>query len=288
MSTSIGLPGPALAHTAPCAPGRDPNGVDHSDFGDLLSPGRMPSDPDAEAERERTSDRIAPVYVGLLPPLPPIPHGEVRVDAGARAEAVYAQTRSIDASLVPLALEDQGAADTPPAVMVLESETHLEPARPLMVFQTLTDELTREAAALRGAEVRPTAPRADAPVRTLSIELRPADLGVLHVRMRVVSGRLELSFDASRPEAARWLGAQTMELAGLLRSAGYDLSEIDIKVAFNGHALPLEPQPDRNRGAVRSVEQRHGAIEERQRLRRMEPDDVVEGVVDRDGGGVYL
>ena len=64
-------------------------------------------------------------------------------------------------------------------------------------------------------------PGLDGPLRILTIQLRPDDLGTVIVRMRLRGDQLEMSLHASREETAALLRSDAAALDGLLRSAGY-------------------------------------------------------------------
>lgn len=68
----------------------------------------------------------------------------------------------------------------------------------------------------------------DGPLRILTIQLRPDDLGTVLVRMRLRGDQLEMSLHASREETAALLRSDTGALDGLLRSAGYQPDIITI------------------------------------------------------------
>lgn len=64
-------------------------------------------------------------------------------------------------------------------------------------------------------------PGLEGPLRILTIQLRPDDLGTVVVRMRLRGDQLEMSLHASREETAALLRSDAAALDGLLRSAGY-------------------------------------------------------------------
>ncbi|VUD74985.1 hypothetical protein MET9862_05622 [Methylobacterium symbioticum] len=63
--------------------------------------------------------------------------------------------------------------------------------------------------------------QAEGPLRLLTLQLHPADLGAVVVRMRLQDGRLEMNLQASREETADLLRKDREALGELLRGAGY-------------------------------------------------------------------
>ncbi|MGE0212586.1 MAG: flagellar hook-length control protein FliK [Parvibaculaceae bacterium] len=152
---------------------------------------------------------------------------------------------------------------------------------------------------VEAAEIRPAAGSASgtgpaSPVRVLKIELRPADLGVLHVSMRIIAGRLEVSIAATQPETVQWLEAHRESLGQALRAGGQGFEDADVLVremnplgAEVVAAVARSAQADAQRGVGRAVEQRPAAGEERQRVRRAQGERETNGEPDSHRG-IYL
>ncbi|MCJ2036247.1 flagellar hook-length control protein FliK [Methylobacterium sp. J-068] len=68
----------------------------------------------------------------------------------------------------------------------------------------------------------------DGPLRLLTLQLHPADLGVVLVRMRLRDGQLEMNLHASREETATLLRAGGEVLNDLLRQGGYQPERVTI------------------------------------------------------------
>ena len=68
----------------------------------------------------------------------------------------------------------------------------------------------------------------DGPLRILTLQLHPADLGTVLVRMRLRDGQLEMSLQASREETATLLAEGGDALADLLRQGGYQPERVTI------------------------------------------------------------
>jgi flagellar hook-length control protein FliK len=80
-------------------------------------------------------------------------------------------------------------------------------------------------------------------VRILNIELHPAELGVVTVKMRLSGEKLEMELHAKHAETAELLKRDSEKLSGLLRTAGYKPDGLTI------HATGMEtPQQDTSFG----------------------------------------
>ncbi|BAU89259.1 hypothetical protein MPPM_0654 [Methylorubrum populi] len=100
---------------------------------------------------------------------------------------------------------------------------------------------TQLPAAVSGAQARPSStPTETGPLKILTLQLHPADLGSVLVRMRLQDGRLEMSLRTSREETAERLRKEGDLLAGLLREAGYEADPVTIQA---GGAGPGESGP---------------------------------------------
>ncbi len=88
------------------------------------------------------------------------------------------------------------------------------------------------AEAQRAAPAQPGAPTAlagaDGPLRILTLQLRPMDLGNVVVRMRLRGNQLEMSLHASREDTAELLRKDGALLGALLRDAGYQPDAVAI------------------------------------------------------------
>lgn len=67
------------------------------------------------------------------------------------------------------------------------------------------------------------------PVKVVTIELSPAELGTLTVRISLRNDALELQVEASRRETARMVDADRDTLSSLLRSAGYHVETVTVR-----------------------------------------------------------
>ncbi|WP_264050769.1 flagellar hook-length control protein FliK [Methylobacterium flocculans] len=78
------------------------------------------------------------------------------------------------------------------------------------------------------AAATPGASGLDGPLRLLTLQLHPADLGTVLVRMRLRDGQLEMSLQASREDTAALLREGGEILTELLRQGGYQPERLTI------------------------------------------------------------
>jgi chemotaxis protein MotD len=74
------------------------------------------------------------------------------------------------------------------------------------------------------------------PLKVLHIQLQPADLGTVTVRMSLKDKTLQLDLEVSRGETAQLLQRDKEALSSLLRSAGYLVDGMDVRMADPGAA----------------------------------------------------
>lgn len=173
------------------------------------------------------------------------------------------------------------------------------PAGSLPMIATAIREELERATATAAAQGRihadPTAGGIpDGPLRVLKIQLRPEDLGVVTVEMRLSNGQLETHLRASQPETAALLHKDTAILTDLLSHSSYQ-AEVTV-----GQARPAEAStasggsqsqasPSFADGGARpgneGARQRQDA--QRQAGNRREGERTDEAVRPRDGG-IYL
>jgi chemotaxis protein MotD len=76
----------------------------------------------------------------------------------------------------------------------------------------------------------PGAPAGEGPLKLLTLQLHPADLGTVLVRMRLRDGQLEMNLQASREDSARLLREGGEVLNDLLRQGGYRPESVTVTV----------------------------------------------------------
>ncbi|WP_288586381.1 flagellar hook-length control protein FliK, partial [uncultured Methylobacterium sp.] len=128
-------------------------------------------------------------------------------------------------------------------------------ALPQTTLRQIADAVATGAAALPdSASVRAgavaaawsAAAQAEGPVRLLTLQLRPAELGQVQVRMRLQDGRLEMSLRAEREETAELLRRDGGLLTALVREAGY---QPDLVTVQSGR-VPGEAAPQPGQGGA--------------------------------------
>lgn len=83
----------------------------------------------------------------------------------------------------------------------------------------------------------PDVPGGKSPFKVLSIQLQPADLGTVTVRMELKDGELTLHVEADRADTADLIRGDQDTLSNLLRVAGYSVDAGSIKVMEGDRSL---------------------------------------------------
>jgi chemotaxis protein MotD len=122
-------------------------------------------------------------------------------------------------------------------VAVREQETHFEPVQQVTLLQKIVDQLTTDLStpgpqtAANTADVgQPDIQRAaDKPLRMLTLELDPPNLGAVTVRMRMAGDAVEIRLTADKLETMHMLQKERGALSDAMQSAGYtfDIAAID-------------------------------------------------------------
>lgn len=109
-----------------------------------------------------------------------------------------------------------------------------EAALPITTLRHLAEAIAAEAPS---APVAPPGQPAkpgqmpEGPLRLLTIQLQPADLGTVTVRMRLQEGRLEVGMETGRHDTAELLRRDGGALSDLLRGAGYQADLVAIRAS---------------------------------------------------------
>jgi chemotaxis protein MotD len=114
-------------------------------------------------------------------------------------------------------------------VTVVQQETHLPPVPQFSATQQVANAVVAElkgssAASSAAAATDPSAPQANAPdqpLRILTINLEPAALGNVTVRLRLVGSEVSVQLAAERKDTSQMLDQQRDSIRGLMQSAGY-------------------------------------------------------------------
>lgn len=189
-------------------------------------------------------------------------NGAGRDGVAARREATAAATRENASAARPssrTAQADALANDRPPAAPSAGTLAAASPtgptsgALPATQLQRLAGaiaagaaDLTAQTGAAAAAALEPASlAAARDPVRTLDLQMHPATLGLVTVRMRLVGQSLELRVRAANPETARLLKADGGKLADLLSTSGYGthILAIDAGGADTAGFISSLPQP---------------------------------------------
>ncbi|WP_232630690.1 flagellar hook-length control protein FliK [Methylobacterium sp. Leaf118] len=147
------------------------------------------------------------------------------------------------------------------------------------------------------------------PLKILTLQLHPADLGSVLVRMRLQDGRLEMSLRTAREDTAERLRREGEALTGLLREAGYLPERVTIESGpaaqggaqgqsqgqspgngseRGGHPPFAADAQDRNPGGATPDQSGRRPTREGARDARAEEQDHDTASHARDRGGLYL
>lgn len=117
-------------------------------------------------------------------------------------------------------------------------------ALPTFQLQRIADAIAEAAAAPATSASKAAATSremATAPVRTMTIELHPTELGVVTVKLRLSGGDLSVALQASRPETARLLEHEEASLTKLLGSEGHHVDIVDLDSLPQSLTPPISP-----------------------------------------------
>jgi len=201
-----------------------------------------------------TADVIAPTREAPAHAVPAVmpPHGS---EAGVRLPGETVEPRRAETAAGP---EDLGSPTTfagttdlagtaaPGAAVPGTIQSGAAPQSPAQqVADAILGQIPR---GMAGA--MPGTVAGEGPLRLLTLQLHPADLGTVLVRMRLRDGQLELSLHASREETAHLLREGGEVLGDLLRQGGYQPERVTIlngapsAGAPPGEGQSFQPQAD--------------------------------------------
>ncbi len=153
--------------------------------------------------------------------------------------------------------EPGGLIETQAPAMGETSATPPLPQQP--PARQLSDRIAVELAAPASAPETPAGGTHPATViRTLTIQLEPADLGTLTVHLSIKNDGLEVHVEASRRETARMIEDDQKTLSHLLQSAGYRVDALAVQVS-DAARTGAAPQAQANPGAQSSGQQQQGS-----------------------------
>lgn len=201
-------------------------------------------------------------------------------------------------------------------VVVREQETHFEPVQQLTLLQKIVDRMVTDLPAVspragtNSAEAAPLFQATDKPVKILTLELDPPNLGAVTVKMRLIGNAVELHLSADRQETMQMLQRERGTLTDVMQSAGYaiDIAAIDHSRASDANPgagqqqAQSDPRPsqqapggsqidnatsERQSGEAQSGP-RHNRQQHEQSREPAERPQNQEVVRNRNGGPVYL
>jgi chemotaxis protein MotD len=215
----------------------------------VLSGGKLAGTP-----AEQVGDKLPPERGGVLP---------ASKLTGTPAEQRPLPARSAgDPDSSHDADEQLGSSSTPVegAVSGMSNESLRAPSSAPLPAHQVAGQIVAAARVMQGEEVQTSGAVAAKPasspvVKILRIELQPADLGTVTIRMSLKQDALDIRVETSRYDTARLLQRDQDSLAKLLTSAGYRIDGVSIvAVATDGAAV----QDGRSQGFLPSSTPQHG------------------------------
>ena len=130
-------------------------------------------------------------------------------------------------------------------VVVRDQETHFEPVQQLTLLQKIVDRMVTDLPAVSpqadanpADAASPASQPADKPVRILTLELDPPNLGAVTVKMRLIGNAVEIHLSADRHETTQMLQQERGALTEVMQSAGYAIDIASIDHSRAGDANP--------------------------------------------------
>lgn len=227
-------------------------------------------DPDPAAVPGNDADRSAPVisrrasdvsrHTAESANSTPVPPGPVP-PAGShpRAQVTEAVARDGAQPLQAVRATPTDEQPTPQATVAL-------PIQVADAVATAIDASPARDAGNVASITHPAVSHAAQPVKVVTIQLAPAELGTVTVRIALRNDAIELQVETSRRETARLVDADRETLSGLLRSAGYHVDALTVR-AVEQPASGTAPGPSQGspEGAPQSQSQSQGGSQADQR-----------------------
>lgn len=191
----------------------------------------------ADAARSAASSTVTPSVVarstaGASGPRPQAAAQAMPGEGDVQAKAMPAATSGFEAVTANVERAAKSASrDALPEttkVSVVQQETHLPPVQQFSATQQVANAVVSD---LKGSAA-PTASAAadlvgsqsnapDQPVRILTVNLEPPDLGNVTVRLRLVGTEVSVQLAAQRKDTSAMLDQQRDQIRDLMQSAGY-------------------------------------------------------------------
>ncbi len=252
-STSARLPASGSPVGVPSASGSEtpatsdsPNGA-----GDLV---------DVSADR---SDAVFDTRSSAQDAIPPAQRPEAAQAAEkGRREPAIASDRSFGTTPTAEAIPaSSGSAETVAAPSA--------PSMPASPLRQIVDAVSAQfPAAAPATPARTGIPLEAGPLRILTLQLHPADLGTVLVRMRLQDGRLEMNLRTGREETAERLRREGGALSALLQEAGYAPQSLTIEASHPATGTTAERGTAQNGLAGGQARDQGGAAPDQQPGRR--------------------
>ena len=130
--------------------------------------------------------------------------------------------------------QSKGAEQSAQTVHSPAQDEHLAPQATVPVPRQIVDGIAAEIPPPRdtspaGPAAAPAPSTQSQPVKVVTIQLNPAELGTLTVRISLRNDALELQVETSRRDTARMVEADRDALSSLLRSAGYHVEAVTVR-----------------------------------------------------------
>lgn len=202
--------------------------LDQPESTSLIEPTAV-AQPGTPAQTRRASESRQDRPAAIARPETTPEHGTVAVaqlqaGSSARAESDGTDAVTIEAPRPEMPL----AQAVPPETANGPAPVPASPLR--QIVDAVAAQLPAAPAAMAAQSARPVPASTEAgPLKILTLQLHPADLGSVLVRMRLQDGRLEMSLRTSREETAERLRKEGDLLSGLLREAGYEPEAVTIQ-----------------------------------------------------------
>jgi chemotaxis protein MotD len=205
--------------------------VSRLDQAQALAPRDDGATPQVTLPHAKLEQADAPPKLGDLPKAP--------VTDGAAEQRFAVSVDAVETRIAPAV-----------KVMVREQETHFEPVQQLTQLQKIVDRMATDLVAAPAAAGSADAagsdlPRAaDKPLRMLTLQLDPPDLGTVTVKMRLAGDAVEIRLTADRYETTEMLRQERGDLTDLMQSAGYsfDIASIDHSRAADANPVNAQSQ----------------------------------------------
>ncbi|WP_230533118.1 flagellar hook-length control protein FliK [Microvirga roseola] len=219
---------------------------------------------------------------------------ELAITAKGRAAEVLTPHAEAALKNSEVEVKAEGNSSLPPGTLQRVAGAILAQTGPMAA------ELNARTQAAEGATFVTTARASEGVMRMLNIQLHPAELGLMTVRMRLSGDDLTMEIEVASDETAHLLRTDSEKLSNLLRGSGYRPEVISIQVAQPDATQQQGMSAQRDSGPAFQQEGfGQGSLNRDERPRQQDKDydygmhasgDVAEESTpsDRRAGGVYL